>query len=214
MGTRGPETTTDWPAMMDRLVRGDPVAFAHLSRFVTGMLVHWRAYDFRDEWDDVIQEVLMAAIEAWRSGTLRKREAIVAYLRAAARFKFVDRIRRRRPESLDAREEEQGAGGDCWPPAEQDEPDLRIEVRSLLERLPEKQREAIVQVYGLGRTYEEAAEVTGIPLGSLKRHLRDGLAALRKKSGAPEIADPIRPGATTIPEETAAPAVRREYLGP
>jgi len=37
-----------------------------------------------------------------------------------------------------------------------------------------------------GQTYPEAAASTGIPLGSLKRHLRDGLAALRTAL-APEV---------------------------
>jgi hypothetical protein len=34
-------------------------------------------------------------------------------------------------------------------------------------------------VYVEGNTYSEAAAATGIPLGSLKRHLREGLATLR-----------------------------------
>ena len=36
-------------------------------------------------------------------------------------------------------------------------------------------------VYGNERTYEQAASDTGIPLGSLKRHLREGLARLREQ---------------------------------
>jgi DNA-directed RNA polymerase specialized sigma24 family protein len=34
-------------------------------------------------------------------------------------------------------------------------------------------------VYIRGLTYEEAARATGIPLGTLKHYLRDGLAQLR-----------------------------------
>jgi hypothetical protein len=34
-------------------------------------------------------------------------------------------------------------------------------------------------VYVAGHTYSEAAAATGIPLGSLKRYLRDGLNTLR-----------------------------------
>ena len=44
--------------------------------------------------------------------------------------------------------------------------------------LTEKQQKALVAVYVEGKTYNEAARDTGIPLGSLKRYLRDGLAAL------------------------------------
>jgi RNA polymerase sigma-70 factor, ECF subfamily len=50
-----------------------------------------------------------------------------------------------------------------------------------MSRLSEEQRRAIQAVYLEGRTYEEAAEVTGIPLGSLKRYLRLGLGQLRSQ---------------------------------
>ena len=39
----------------------------------------------------------------------------------------------------------------------------------------------MIAVYVEGRTYEEAAQATGIPLGSFKRYLRDGLAQLREE---------------------------------
>ena len=91
----------DWPEVMDRLVRGDGAAFLEVSRLITGFLVQWRAYDFRDEWDDLIQEVVLAAIEATRARRLRKPGAIVGYLRTATRYKFVDCLRRRRGEPLE-----------------------------------------------------------------------------------------------------------------
>ena len=53
-----------------------------------------------------------------------------------------------------------------------------------LEELPERERKAVAAVHVEGRSYSEAAAATGIPLGSLKRHLRDGLARLRQALGA------------------------------
>jgi DNA-directed RNA polymerase specialized sigma24 family protein len=47
--------------------------------------------------------------------------------------------------------------------------------------LPEEQRRVIQAVYIEGKTYEEAAEATLIPLGSLKRYLRLGLSQLREQ---------------------------------
>jgi DNA-directed RNA polymerase specialized sigma24 family protein len=41
----------------------------------------------------------------------------------------------------------------------------------------------VTAVYVGGMTYEEAARATGIPLGTLKRYLRDGLAQLREELG-------------------------------
>ena len=97
----------DWSEVMDRLVRGESAAFLEVSRLITGFLVQWRAYDFRDEWDDLIQEVVLAAIEATRARRLRKPGAIVAYLRTATRYKFVDCLRRRRGEPLEEDGEEE-----------------------------------------------------------------------------------------------------------
>lgn len=56
-------------------------------------------------------------------------------------------------------------------------------MREHVRRLPERQRTAIEAVYLSGYTQEEAAASTGIPLGSLKRHLREGLASLRAALG-------------------------------
>src|SRR2546428_259265 len=77
----------------------------------------------------------------------------------------------------------------CSRPAVEEAPELREEaprdeetvlaVRSAVSHLPEEQRRAIQAVYFEGQTYEEAAEATGIPLGSLKRYLRLGLGQLR-----------------------------------
>ena len=40
---------------------------------------------------------------------------------------------------------------------------------------------AIDGIYAQGRTYEEVAASTGIPLGTMKRRLRDALASLRER---------------------------------
>jgi RNA polymerase sigma-70 factor (ECF subfamily) len=162
----------DW----ERLLEGDRVAFVRLSQLVTSFLVSWRAYDFRDEWDDVVDEVIMAAIEASHSGRLRKPAAIVGYLRTATRFKLVDRLRRRRRLVFEPDPPEDSAELH-WPPKEESY-EGGFEVRDAIVKLPGKQQQALVAVYLEGRTYEEAARDTGIPLGSLKRYLRQGLATL------------------------------------
>ena len=177
---------------MDRLVRGDRAAFLEVSRLITGFLVQWRAYDFRDEWDDLIQEVVLAAIEATRAQRLRKPGAIVGYLRTATRYKFVDCLRRRRGEPLEQEGEERPADL-RWPPTPQSDPGS-FEIWDQVDKLPENQRKSIVSVYVRGNTYNEAAAATGIPLGSLKRHLREGLATLRAElADFREKRDPVPP---------------------
>ena len=57
----------------------------------------------------------------------------------------------------------------------------RDEVKNALADLSQVQREALVLAYFGGRTYREVAEELGIPEGTAKTRLRDGLASLRKR---------------------------------
>lgn len=185
--------STDWLATVGRVLDGDRAAYARLVRLVTGDLTRWRAYDFRADWEDMIQEVLVSTIDAYRADRIADSGALVAFVRQAARFKFIDRIRvlqrRGRPVELDegsttGRSEETLA----WPPQAASEAraaELRIAVADALERLDPREREAVTWVYLRGHTYEEAAEATGIPLGTLKRALRTALARLKEVLGDP-----------------------------
>jgi RNA polymerase sigma-70 factor (ECF subfamily) len=168
-----PGSDQDWGAVLKRVLEGDHLALAQVARLVNGFLAHWHAYDFRDEWDDLVQEVVAAGALALRDGRLREPRAAVGFLRSTARFKYVDRLRLqlRLPEG-ETRE---------WQLARAPSQDTlaALDVHRALGRVPEKTRRALLAVYVAGHTYEEAAQTTGIPLGTLKRCLRDGLAELR-----------------------------------
>ena len=56
----------------------------------------------------------------------------------------------------------------------------RDELRAALFSISEVQREALVLAYFGGRTYREVADELGIPEGTAKTRLRDGLAKLRQ----------------------------------
>jgi RNA polymerase sigma-70 factor (ECF subfamily) len=56
----------------------------------------------------------------------------------------------------------------------------RDELRAALSSLSDVQREAVVLAYFGGRTYREVAEELGIPEGTAKTRLRDGLSKLRQ----------------------------------
>lgn len=176
-------STQDWAAVLEQMLAGDRLALARLSRLVASFLARWNAFDFRDDWDDLIQEVLLAAARAMQQGALRERNAVVGYLKSTARHKFADRLktqlRRGEKESLPW---EDAVEGLLEPSQEESESGsaLAHDLRAALSRLPEARREAVVAVYLEGKTYDEAAADTGIPLGSLKRYLREGLAQLRQ----------------------------------
>lgn len=56
-------------------------------------------------------------------------------------------------------------------------------VQSVLQELPEEQRQAIVLAYFAGLTHQEIAEQTGTPLGTVKSRMRLGLRRMRTLLG-------------------------------
>ena len=70
----------DFAAVLQRVIDGDRLALVQASRLVNGFLVRWNAYVFREEWEDLVQEVICAAALALREGRIRDRQALVAFL--------------------------------------------------------------------------------------------------------------------------------------
>ncbi len=182
----GGTSPTDWLGEVDRAIAGDRVAYGRLIRLVTSHLSRWRAFDFQADWDDIVQEILLAVVKARHEGRFEGPGAVVAFIRQSTRYKFIDRIRAKERHKTSSAEiddldvDQQGEAS--WPPARSvrsEALELRLSLEQALERLPERERLAVVEVHVRGLTYEAAAKATGIPLGTLKRSLRTGLQALR-----------------------------------
>jgi RNA polymerase sigma-70 factor (ECF subfamily) len=172
----------DWAAVLERLRDGDRLALAQLTRLINSFLSRWGAYDLRDEWDDLVQEVLLAALRALDANELRDRAAVVGYLKSTARFKFIDRLKQQTRQHAKDHLPWVDAVEDRLEPADSDgEPELDHDLRRAVAALPEPQRQAVTAVHVRGETYDEAAATTGLPLGTLKRQLRDGLRRLRSQ---------------------------------
>ena len=175
----------DWIALLDRLLEGDRVAFAKFNRLVSGFLAQLRAYDFREEWDDLRQDVLLATVANARAGRLRDPKAFVGYVKIITRNKFVDRLKRQlrihEKETLPwddetaraavSPEPPDGGLGDAW---------------AAVQELPEEQRRLVEGIYVEGKTYQEMSDETGIPLGTLKRRLRESFSVLRTRLVDPQ----------------------------
>ena len=173
----------EWSTVLKRLEAGDRTAFLRFQRLITGFLLELRAFDFEDEWDDLRQEVLVAVIANARAGRLRDPQAFAGYVRIITRNKFFDRLKRRlRAEGETLAWEEEMARAATAPLAALGPEALR-DLRDALAGLPEEERRCVTGVYVEGLSYEEMSERSGVPLGTLKRRLRQGLAALRVRLG-------------------------------
>jgi RNA polymerase sigma-70 factor (ECF subfamily) len=174
-----PASPEDWSRVLDRLLEGDRLAFLEVNRLVTGYLQQLRAWDFRDEWDDLRQEVLLSIVGNARAGRLRDPQAFLAYVRTITRNKFIDRLKQRlrhkAGETLPWDDETARALDPA--PADDEAAELWAAVRGL----PAEQQRVLDGVYAQGKTYQEVSDDTGIPLGTMKRRLRDALLALRRR---------------------------------
>jgi RNA polymerase sigma factor (sigma-70 family) len=118
---------------------------------------------------DVMADVLALAWERW--STIAPMENPVGYLYRAGQ----SAARRYRPRPVRL----------AVMPV-QEPPEFDPQLPRLLERLPDRQRVAVVLVCVYDWTYPTAAEVMGISESSVRTHVRRGLAALRRELGADE----------------------------
>jgi RNA polymerase sigma-70 factor (ECF subfamily) len=171
----------DWPAVLEQLLDGDRFAFAKFNRLLSGFLAQLRAYDFREEWEDLRQEVLVATVANARAGRLRDPGAFVGYVRIITRNKFIDRLKRqlrhREKEALPWDDETARAAPLQPSPAERPLGDAWAAVRAL----PGEQQRILEGLYLEGKTYQEVSDEIGMPLGTLKRRLRQSFAELRSR---------------------------------
>jgi RNA polymerase sigma-70 factor (ECF subfamily) len=178
------EASPDWFDVLERLADGDRRAYLELSRLVAGVLRGLRAFDFHDDWGDVIQDVAISLVTTYREGRLSREDAVGAYARQVARNRFRDRLRgferRRERDTVDIDDPTAGPAVRTTE-GEADDPIRALDLRRALERLPEEQRRLVWAVYGERQTYEEAARSLGVPLGSAKRHLAEALRRLRTR---------------------------------
>jgi RNA polymerase sigma-70 factor (ECF subfamily) len=173
----------DWRGVQEKLAAGDRAAFLRVARLLTGVLAQLRAYDFRDEWDDLRQEVMLSVIANVRQGRIAEPEAFVAYVRIITRNKFVDRLKRReRQRERDTIPwEEETARAIARSPGALASDTSDEDLWAAVADLPEPGRQLVEGIYREGRTYSEMSEVSGIPLGTMKRRLRETLALLQRR---------------------------------
>jgi RNA polymerase sigma-70 factor (ECF subfamily) len=168
--------------LVAQVAGGDEPAFAELYRRAAPAVFGLVTRVVRDpaQSEEVTQEVF---VELWRTasrfdparGTARSWILTCAHRRAVDRVRSAERAARR--DDLAGRRDQ---GRPYDEVVEQVEAGLeREQVRRSLAALTELQREAVVLAYYGGYTHREIAELLGVPSGTVKTRLRDGLLRLR-----------------------------------
>jgi RNA polymerase sigma-70 factor, ECF subfamily len=205
-------TTVSDADLLAAHVAGDADAFSELVRRHRDRLwaVALRTMGDREEAADAVQEALLSAYR--RAETFRGDSAVTTWLHRIVVNACLDRIRRRssRPTA---------PLGETDPPQRGDEQaaaELRLDVQRALAELPDGQRLALVLVDMQGLPVAEAAQILGVPDGTVKSRCARGRAALAPllraddPSGSPSYGNrtprPTVPPATTSATTSATPS--------
>lgn len=158
---------------------------------VVGMIPALRAFAWslshnRSDADDLVQDTL---IKAW---TNREKFAVGTNLRAwlftILRNTYYSQVLRRRREVRDEAGEYAGA---LKTPATQDWSVAMSALRAALQKLPAEHREALILVGAAGLSYEEAAEICGVALGTIKSRVNRARAKLLRLMDAEDASDVV-----------------------
>ena len=182
----GEAAAPDIDELMSRVARGDQESFGALydalAPLVHGLVLHVVRDPAQSE--EVTQEVFL---EVWQQAKRfdADRGRARAWITVMAHRRAVDRVR-----SAQAASDRDLREGIKDFRESYDDVEHRVEValeservHKALESLTEVQRQAIRLAYYGGYTYGEVAEALGLPLGTVKTRIRDGMIRLRDVLG-------------------------------
>jgi len=143
----------------------------------------YRMLGDRERAEDAAQEAFIRAYRALKS--YRPTGRFASWLFATASHLCIDRLRQRpfAQASLDEpglRPDPAEEGVSADPPAAYGRTETQAHVHQALGRLPHTQRLAIALVHLQGLSYEEAAEVMGCPVGTVKSHAHRARNTLKR----------------------------------
>ncbi|HVI27736.1 sigma-70 family RNA polymerase sigma factor [Hansschlegelia sp.] len=129
-----------------------------------------------DRADDLVQETL---VKAWRNlGSFTEGTNMRAWLFTILRNVYISEIRRRRREVQDT----DGVFSENVAVAPQQNGHMDLEdFRKALTDLPEEQREALILIGAAEFSYEEAAEISGCAVGTVKSRVNRARTALARR---------------------------------
>jgi RNA polymerase sigma factor (sigma-70 family) len=131
----------------------------------------------RADAEDITQTTFVAAWQG-RDTFDPQRGGMLSWLLGIARRKAVDRLRSA------AREERVALSVRAQPSTDEEGPERvldRLVVADELAQLPAEQRRTLELAFYDDLTHPQIAAMTGLPLGTVKSHIRRGMANLRKR---------------------------------
>lgn len=165
-----------------RFAQGDDASALREAYEAHGALVFslcLRGLPTREEAEDAVQQVFVAAWRARRRFDPTK-GTLGGWLAGIARNKVLDAqralYRRRDVLAIDPDADVEAPDG---APATSDAVTDQLVVRAALDRLAPERRSVLELSFFEGLPHPEIAERTGLPLGTVKSHIRRGLDALR-----------------------------------
>lgn len=172
--------------LLRNIADGDRAAFSEvydrISSRVLGLII--RLLRDRAQSEEVLQEVFF---EIWQQAAKfdANRGSGMAWVLTMAHRRAIDRIRAsQKSHERDLRIGIRDMERDFDSVSESVE--IRIEnerVKRSMSRLTSLQREAVILAYYGGYSHSEMAQILGIPLGTVKTRLRDGMIRLRDELG-------------------------------
>ena len=167
--------------LAERLRTGDETALrvAYERHGSAVLYLAQRLLGNRADAEDVTQVTFVAAWSG-RDGFDPQRGTMLGWLLGIARRKAIDRLRSA------AREQRTTETVQAQPmlPEAEETPDRivdRLVVADELGRLPDEQRRTLELAFFDDLTHPQIATVTGLPLGTVKSHIRRGMANLRRR---------------------------------
>ena len=173
--------------LLQRIVVRDASAVAELydrhSSLLFGVIL--RILRNRSDAEEVLQEVF---VRVWtRADTYDERLGCpAAWLTRMARNRAIDRFRARRtrgdidtPDVSDEPRDIKIASTGSTPEQAAQERERTDRIRTALDRLPEDQRVLIAAAFYEGYTHSELAARFGLPLGTVKTRIRNGMLTMR-----------------------------------
>jgi RNA polymerase sigma-70 factor (ECF subfamily) len=173
-------------SLLLRVAQGDQQAFSELYDELAGRVLGLITRLLRDraQSEEVAQEVFL---EVWQQAAKfdTARGSAASWILTMAHRRAVDRVRaaqssRDRDTKIGIRDFESGFD------QVSESVEIRIEherVSRALGRLTEFQRQAVQMSYYGGYSHSEMADMLGVPIGTVKTRLRDGMIRLRDEMG-------------------------------